>query len=476
MTASIRETSDVRQAMCTVAQAPLCAAFTEVEITPSREYVTAEGERKLRPFEVCDPLKARILVLQQGDVKAAIAGVDAFELGIGFDRTVVTHLAGTGIDERSLLLSPSHIGTTPLSNYGSYIAIFAQDIIIDSYEDDCAAKIAAGIREALRTIVPVRVAAGATRAPEIVYNRRFVKPDGTVQMLFLRPSEIDPSLTEQGTDDDVHVLRFDTVDGRQLGALVSFGCHALCSEDLRPNISGDYPRYVADLFQHVAGLPVVFTQGGLGDQVPIERKGTAARRLGRSIGAQALYVFEQLKPAESPALGVHFTEVDVPSRVIAADPGVAARLSLRNSRPRYQRFLWERYHRRPVIHYPIKVITLGDTALIDLPGEMFHDTSLAIKGASPYQQTLVISRATREVGYVPTPEAFKQGGMEPELTGIGESSETIIRQAAIEFLRRIATAQATDSTMPAAAAEAALGPAVVAASRAGEAAPLGAVT
>jgi hypothetical protein len=261
-------------------------------------------------------------------------------------------------------------------------------------------------------------------------------------MLFLRPAEIDPGLTEQPKDDEVQVLRLDTLDGQQFGALINFGCHALCAEDIRPNISGDYPRYVADLFQSVGGIPSVFTQGGLGDQVPIERKGFAARRMGRSVGAQALYVFEQLKPSAAPPLGVHFTTVDVPSRIIAADPGIEARLSLRNSRPRYQRFLWERYHRHPVIRYPIRVVTLGDVALVNLPGEVFHDTSVAIKVTSPYRHTLVISRATREVGYVPTPEAFKQGGMEPELTGIGETSETIIRQAAIEFLRAIAAAPA----------------------------------
>ena len=211
MTAIIPETRSAGQGQPLAIHAPLCAAFTEVEITPPREYVTADGERKVRPYDVCDPLKARILVLQQGDVKAAIIGVDAFELGIDVDHKIAAHLGGTGLDERNVLLSPSHIGTTPWSNYGSYIAIFARDFIIDSYEDDCAAKIASGIRDALSKVGPVRVAAGSTRAPEIVYNRRFIKPGGTVQMLFLRPAEIDPSLTEQAKDDEVHIVRFDTL-------------------------------------------------------------------------------------------------------------------------------------------------------------------------------------------------------------------------------------------------------------------------
>jgi hypothetical protein len=414
--------------------APLLAGFAEVEITPSTEGVRADGTPYRRSFTVYDPLMARVLVLRQGERVAAVAGLDVFELGIGFDARVLDHLEGSGLTADGLLCCPSHVGMTAVSNYGAYIAVFAQDLVIESYEAECARRVADGIRRALDGAVPVNVAAGAGRAPDILFNRRFVKPDGSVEMVYEGRPPAGVECVEQGVDDAVGVIRFDTPEGDQVGALINFGCHALCSTDRYGHITADYPAYVAALFRQAASLPVVFTQGGLGDVVPIERRGTAARRVGRSVGAAALYAFEQLQPVAAPPLGLFARRVEIPARVVAAEPE-EVRTSLRNSHARYRAFLYEWYRQHPTIAYPIKLVTLGDIAVLQLAGEVFHDTALAIKGASPFAQTVVVSRATREVGYVPPPEAFRQGGMEVSLTGIAPASEPLIRAAATDLLR-----------------------------------------
>jgi hypothetical protein len=419
---------------------PLLAGFAETDVTPNAEVVHADGSRRRRSFTVFDPLTARVLALSQDGGVAVIVGLDVFELGIAFDRRVLAHLQGTGLTEQSLLFCPSHVGMTPISNYGSYIGLFAQDLVIESFEDECAVRIAAAIRRALEALTPVRVAAGAGRAPDVLFNRRFIKPDGTVQMVYVGAPPDDVACVVQGVDDAVSVVRFDTLEGEEAGALVNFGCHALCSTDKYGHISADYPRYVRDVFDQVAGVPAVFTQGGLGDVVPIERQGLAARRIGRSVGAQALYTFEQIKPHDDVALGLAYREAVVPARLVAEEPE-EVKTNLRNSHGRFRRFLFELYNQHPTIAYPIKVVTLGDLAIVHLAGEVFHDTALAIKAASPFRHTIVVSRATREVGYVPTPAAFDQGGMEVSLTGIAPSGEPVIRQAAVEALEAAAHPQ-----------------------------------
>ena len=415
----------------------LHAAFMEVDITPDQGRRTANGNKKERSYPVYDPLKARILLLRDGDETAAVVAVDAFELGIRFDEKVAAALQDRGIAPFPTLFCPSHIGSTPISNYGAYIMIFAQDLIIEGYEDEISARVADGIQDAFEMLVPVRMASSGGRAPDVCYNRRFIKPDGTVHMVFNRQeAPPEPEWREQGKDDEVSVLRFDSLDGEAIGAFINFGCHALCSTDKYGGISADYPRYVADVFGEVAGLPIVFAQGGLGDVVPIERDGWAARRVGRSVGAQALYVFEQIKPDTAPPMETHVREVEIPARVMPEEPE-EMRFNFKAMHNRYHRFLYEWYERNPTIRYPLKVVTLGDTALIHMPGELFHDTALAIKAASPFRHTVVISRPTREVAYVPTPEAFDQGGMEPNLAAIAPSSEPLIRQAAIDLLAGI---------------------------------------
>ncbi len=416
---------------------PLLAAFTEVDITPAVE-TTQNGTRRRRSFTVHDPLMARLCVLRQGGQTAIVAGIDAFELGVGFEERVCAHLAGTGIGSDALLVSPSHVGMSPISHYGAYIIVFAQDLIIDDFEAECARRVAAGIREALARLTPVRVSVGVGHAPELTRNRRWLKPDGTVEMVGLASAlPTDPAWREQGSDDTVRVVRFDTVDGAQFGALVNFGCHALCSDDRYGDITADYPQHVAGVFRAAAGIPVVFTQGSIGEQIPTEAAGArSARRIGRALGARALYVFEQIAPDTTPALGLRYAEAAVPVRQVAPEPE-AMRADLRNSRARYRRYLYERFRERTSLAYPIRVVALGgDLALVALPGEVFHETVLAIQAASPYAHTLVLSRAAREVGYVPGPAAFAQGGMEPALTSLVPASEPIIRRSAVACLRQ----------------------------------------
>lgn len=416
---------------------PLLAAFAEVDITPAVE-TTHHGRRRRRSFTVHDPLMARLCVLRQGATTAVLGGIDVFELGGDFEERVSAHLVGTGIGSDSLLFSPSHVGMSPISHYGAYIIVFAQDLIIADFEAECAKRIAEGIRKALANLTPVHIAAGVGHAPEITRNRRWIKPDGTVEMIGLK-SEIptDTNWVEQGVDDAVRVIRLDTVAGEQLGALVNFGCHALCSDDRYGDITADYPQHVAAVFRKAAGIPVVFTQGSIGEQIPTEAEGAeSARRIGHALGARALYVFEQVAPSEIPRLGIHSARASVPVRRVAEEPQ-AMRTALRNSRARYRRYLFERFHANPTLAYPIRTVTLGDDiALVALPGEMFQETVTAIQEASPFEHTIVLSRASREVGYVPVPSAFAQGGMEPALTALTPESEPVIRRSASEHLRR----------------------------------------
>ena len=416
---------------------PLLAAFTEVDITPAVETV-ANGKRRRRSFTVHDPLMARLCVLRQGETSVVLGGIDVFELGGDFEQRVSARLAGTGIGGEALLFSPSHVGMSPISHYGAYIIVFAQDLIIESFEAECAARIAAGIREALANLTPARAAAGVGRAPDIARNRRWLRPDGSVEMVGLNsPLPTNADWSEQGIDDAVRVIRFDTPAGEQFGALVNFGCHALCSDDRYGDITADYPQHAAAVFRKAAGIPIVFSQGSIGEQIPVEAEGAhSARRIGRALGAQALYVFEQSAPRETPALGVHYGTAAVPARRVAAE-SEALRFDLRNSRARYRRYLYERYHENPEISYPIRVVTLGaELAIVGLPGEIFHETVLAIQAASPFAHTIVLSRAAREVGYVPVPGAFAQGGMEPALTSLTPESEPVIRREALAQLRR----------------------------------------
>jgi len=62
----------------------------------------------------------------------------------------------------------------------------------------------------------------------------------------------------------------------------------------------------------------------------------------------------------------------------------------------------------------VQAIGIGNLALVGWPGEVFCELGMAFKSGSPFRPTYVIGYANGAIGYVPTPEAFGEGGYEAE--------------------------------------------------------------
>jgi len=58
------------------------------------------------------------------------------------------------------------------------------------------------------------------------------------------------------------------------------------------------------------------------------------------------------------------------------------------------------------------ILRLGDIVIIPFPGEIFSETALRIRKASPFQYTLCTSVTNGCIGYIPTREARHRGGYE----------------------------------------------------------------
>ena len=61
----------------------------------------------------------------------------------------------------------------------------------------------------------------------------------------------------------------------------------------------------------------------------------------------------------------------------------------------------------------IQVIRVGDVAIATNPGELFAEFGLEIKEESPFKHTFVVELANGYAGYIPTQQAFEEGGYEP---------------------------------------------------------------
>ncbi len=83
--------------------------------------------------------------------------------------------------------------------------------------------------------------------------------------------------------------------------------------------------------------------------------------------------------------------------------------------PEHYARTWLEMHSQQADHDYVEVcaVRLGDVGIVTFPGEMFCEFGLQVKRHSPAQHTLVIELVNDAIGYLPTREAFAQGGYEP---------------------------------------------------------------
>lgn len=79
----------------------------------------------------------------------------------------------------------------------------------------------------------------------------------------------------------------------------------------------------------------------------------------------------------------------------------------------------------------------AETAIVGLPGEVFVELGLAIKQASPFKRTFVISMCNDRPGYVPTLKAFGEGSYEVTNSRIKPGGGEKMAQTAIELLKKL---------------------------------------
>lgn len=75
--------------------------------------------------------------------------------------------------------------------------------------------------------------------------------------------------------------------------------------------------------------------------------------------------------------------------------------------------LWEVSKGKKTITTEVQVFSLGGTLFVGLPGEVFVEYQLGLRRKSRAPFTFVSELANDSIFYVPTPEAYEEGGYEP---------------------------------------------------------------
>ena len=395
------------------------------------------GWDRQEPFlGVNDDLWAKALVIDDGERVAALIACDM----IGFPpapfaaavrERVATHTAVPG---DHVMLSASHTHSSHASIDLSTLDLewpWVQELI----QSLAGAAIAAWQR---RELASIKVSSGEIHG--ISENRRVVRSDGKVYRNWDRTAS--GQVVRRGPiDPEVGVLLAQRPNGTPLAVLSNFTAHPICAMS-QPLVSADYPGYAMAAVEAALGpgVTALFTQGACGDVNPpqVRRNVRDAREVGLQLAGEVLRVAASLLPNEVPSADCRVQvkakrvewayRTDSPPQDEAARAYAAATAEIellkRNGaaeadirrKANEHRLVRERYMltrneaRRE--EGEIQLLAIGDSAWVGVPGELFCQIGLDIKGQSSFAHTYVVGYANCYQGYFPTPIAYEEGGYE----------------------------------------------------------------
>ncbi len=427
----------------------LQAGFADRDISPEIGMERPGGYGKSFHKSFHDACKARAAVFEQEGKAVALVGLDALiirEPSVERVRKAIEE--ATGISQDSVLIGASHShssGPTGMVLPGEFdeadswiqeLAYERSSMADPAYLQIMEQGIIDAVTEAFEKRVPVQAGFGSGHDEQVSFNRRFYMENG---LTFTHPRYGNPEMLQPAgpIDGEVGVIGAWNAEGKLLGCVVNFACHATTSP---PGISANYIYYVEQAVRGMMGeeAVVVFLNGASGDvtqvdnQSPIRRPTgeEAAMKLGGRVGAEAVKVMLAMDVKTSQAKIASKTEIlEIPRR----KPGPARlahakELAGQDPTPETNLTDWTfakeillldaMIAQEPVRDVEIQAIQVGPAVFLTTPAEYFCQFGLYQKAQSQFPFTWPVSLANGCVGYVPTFDAFSAngGGYETRLT------------------------------------------------------------
>jgi len=425
----------------------LRAGRAAVKITPPAG-VPLGGSYSVRLAEgTHDDLFAKALVLEAGSSRAAFVSCDLISLDDGTVRSARRLIEEqTAIPAGQVMISATHTHTGPLMAARLFPYMPAPGLkLLNAYRASLPSRVAEAVRMAAAATEPVRVSAGSGQEASISFYRRYLLKDGSVRT---NPGKMNPEVVQPmgEIDPEVAVVRFDAA-AKTLATYVNFALHLDTAGGL--HYSADYPYTLAKILSKLTSpdMLTVFTAGAAGNinhidvRNPSKQSGHAeAARIGTILAGEVIKTLARLKPVEAGELRFARETVSLPVPVFTEEEAAKARTAAANFGKKGSAGIVEAVRIADVagrkgepLEAEVQVIALGDrVAWVGLPGEIFVELGMAIKKASPFPQTIVVSLANGWIGYVPTRKGFAEGSYEAVSArfkpGGGEAlAETAIR-------------------------------------------------
>ena len=439
----------------------LTAGTARIDITPPLGFRMQGAMRRIEgAVGVEEPLTATALVLADDDHKVVILDCDLIGFDIPLADTIRRRIADrvrTTTTQVTLGCTHTHNGPcTARHTLGGPHHVAARDGEIEALDHyievlvDQLVGVSAMANGARR---PARVGGGHGRAA-VAINREEVAPDGRI-LVGRNP--------DGASDHAVDVLRVDDLDGNPIAAIVGYAAHPVVMGYQTYELSPDFPGVVRRIVEGATGATCLYLTGAAGNQACwsfLQSDWGEKERTGGQVAAGALQAFygietrphrqvrEEGKSSSTVALyrkefedgPTHrimrsaerkgtVTLQPLPSlaeaeRQVAASEGTLQRLrdegaSTVLTAPQEIEVCWAHTVLDRVragetqcsVDYDLIGHRIDDFVLLGMQGEPFVEIGLGAKQRSKAAHTMFAGYVNGVLGYVPTAQTVRQGGM-----------------------------------------------------------------
>ncbi len=400
----------------------LKVGFGRTDITPALgTYLTGYGDHDRPAERVLDPLHATAIALEQGEQRAAIVGLDWCFICEQHTNTIRQAIAEkTGLAPEHIQLSCSHTHSAPHTRLRKTISGGVSHIENGhAYVVSVIPKIVAAVRQACDSLTACNVGFAQTKSLTGV-SRRAVFVDGTVSFEGGPDNVFDPTMT---------VVQFkDAATGDNRGIIVHYGAHNTALGATR-DVSRDWCGIMKDRVESQFKAPVLFLNGSEGDTGPrtnvLRPSGRlsagggdgieSAREVGYRAATDAIAALISIREFRRQlTLSLQTFDLDLPYQKL---PTVDEAMEMRKTEGVLRDYAdmvlaMAKEPVRTALNFRQTIIALGPLAILPLPGEVFSSISLRLRGASPFQHTLVCSQSNGTNAYIVDREAVARGGYE----------------------------------------------------------------
>jgi len=355
-----------------------------------------------------DPLRATAVVIQAGDKKLAIVGLD---LGRSPSEKSLQNIrqrikSEAGLEHSFIAGSHTHHGPVLELSDENGKGRGRFDAALGYYKQ-LEDAIVATIVEADRKLASAKFATGAVDLDDFNRNRQTK----------LEPKPVDRSLT---------VMRLDDATGRPLAVLVNFSGHPTSIPAKTLQFSADYVGVMTATVEKEFGGTALFMQGAAGD-LSINRGAHADHiGFGQALGREVVKLASSLQPAvvEKPSLEVREERFRFESRSDLNNPLIRAAYSFAFF-PELVANFTEEYADGIRPRLTVAVLN-GDTALVGASGEFFCHHAIRLRDRARVERLFFFGYCNGYHQYFPTIEAAAEGGygadnqVAPAAVGAGE--------------------------------------------------------